>query len=580
MLLLLLACAPDPKPSDLLVDSPADESAPAVETGPGEGSRPESRADSEDSPHSEAPGDTGPLFDDQVEILHITLRTHDGENAGTDERITVCLNESDCFVMDNADWNDNERAAVDVFVTEGLSLSRADLESVTLQINDGADRWQPECVAVSIDGEPVHCHDGLTVLMGDDTSASERMEWTDPAGLELACLGCFDAPLTHGPIVGATGADFTHLWLRTDATRRVQVRLATSAAGLSAAAPVATVWPLAEDDLTTTVRLDGLSPNTTYLYDLEIEGERLGPWSFTTAAAEGAAGKLRFAFGSCTKTDDQPIFDVVSRYAPDLFLFVGDNHYANTESIGGHRQHYRHAHSRPERAELMTRTPILATWDDHDFTGNNTEGDAPGKDVALRAFTEHWGNGAYGEASVPGVYSAHTVGDVLFVLLDDRYWRGVDGSFLGADQSAWLVDTLTASDATFKFVVSGSQMTSEGTGDSWGSYPDSQAWLMEQAAAIEGVVFLSGDIHRSELREVAAAPGGYDVPELTSSPMANDTSTCKTSSELVTCYDDGPSFVMVEVDTARADPTLEVSVLDIDGALVGSWTIRRSQLTP
>ena len=62
--------------------------------------------------------------------------------------------------------------------------------------------------------------------------------------------------------------------------------------------------------------------------------------------------------------------------------------------------------------------------------------------------------------------------------------------------------------------------------------------------------------------------------------MANDTSTCKSSSELVTCYDDGPSFVMVEVDTARADPTLSVSVLDIDGALVGSWTIYRSQLTP
>lgn len=578
MLLLLLACDPQTKPSDLPSESTPNESAPAQETDPADDSPAESKAHSDDSPHSEDPADTGPIFDDQVEILHITLGTYDNENAGTDERVTVCLNKTDCFVMDNADWNDNEQAAVDVYVTEGLSLSREALESVTVLINDGEDRWQPECVAVSFDGEPVHCHDGLSVLMGNESS--ELLEWADPTALSVDCLGCFEAPLTHGPIVGATGGDFSHIWLRTDATRRVQLRLATSAAGLNTAEPAATDWPLAEHDFTTTLRLDGLSPNTTYVYDLEIEGERYGPWSFTTAAAEGTPGKLRFGFGSCTKTDDQPIFDVIARYSPDLFLFVGDNHYGNTESIGGHRQHYRHAHSRPERAELMTGTPILATWDDHDFTGNNTEGDAPGKDVALRAFTEHWGNGAYGEASVPGVYSAHEVGDVLFVLLDDRYWRGVDGSFLGEDQSAWLIDTLVASDATFKFVVSGSQMTSEGTGDSWGSYPDSQAWLMEQVATIEGVVFLSGDIHRSELREVAAAPGGYDVPELTSSPLANDTATCKTSGELVTCYDDGPSFVMVEIDTTRADPTLDVSVLDIDGALVGSWSIKRSQLTP
>jgi hypothetical protein len=37
---------------------------------------------------------------------------------------------------------------------------------------------------------------------------------------------------------------------------------------------------------------------------------------------------------------------------------------------------------------------------------------------------------------------------------------------------------------------------------------------------------------------------------------------------------------MVEVDSARADPTLDVSVLDGDGALVGSWSIKRSELTP
>jgi hypothetical protein len=131
MLLLLLACDPQTKPSDLPSESTPNESAPAQETDPADDSPAESKAHSDDSPHSEDPADTGPIFDDQVEILHITLGTYDNENAGTDERVTVCLNKTDCFVMDNADWNDNEQAAVDVYVTEGLSLSREALGSVT-----------------------------------------------------------------------------------------------------------------------------------------------------------------------------------------------------------------------------------------------------------------------------------------------------------------------------------------------------------------------------------------------------------------------------------------------------------------
>ena len=82
MLLLLLACDPVSKPSDLRSESTVNESGPARETELADDSPAESEAHSEDSPHSEDPADTGPIFDDAVAILHVTLGTYDNQNAG------------------------------------------------------------------------------------------------------------------------------------------------------------------------------------------------------------------------------------------------------------------------------------------------------------------------------------------------------------------------------------------------------------------------------------------------------------------------------------------------------------------
>jgi alkaline phosphatase D len=521
-----------------------------------------------------------PAFPSTVGVLHITTRTGDDTYNGTDDGIDVCLSADRCFSVNKPSWDDLERGELDVAVFEDPGLDRAEVTGFAVE-GGGTNQWRPTCFSMRLDGEPVYCRDGLELAIGNE--GDELESWTEPDPLAAHCTTCFDAPLTHGPYVGAVGPDRARIWLRTDATRQVTLRVASSRGGLDTADPVAFRYPSADADFTEVIDVFGLSADTVHHYDLEVAGERFGPWTFTTAPPLGAASRWRLAFGSCSRDDDQPLFGVVAAAAPDVFLFIGDNHYGNTDDLAALRQFYRWAHSRPLRAEVMAQASVLATWDDHDYTGNNTDGTEAGRDTALRVFAEYWANPSYGTADTSGVFSVVQRGDVDLFLLDDRYWRGLDDSILGDAQEAWLLDGLRASTATFKLLASGSQFTQDGSSDSWAAHPDAWDRLREAIVAdsLEGVVLLSGDVHRSEFRVLPGAVGGYDLPELTSSPLANSNSPCPWGEdELWACHDDGDFFISVDVDTTVSDPTLDAAIIDSTGAVRDAWQLRRSELEP
>ena len=115
---------------------------------------------------------------------------------------------------------------------------------------------------------------------------------------------------------------------------------------------------------------------------------------------------------------------------------------------------------------------------------------------------------------------------------------------------------LDDSPATFKLLACGSQFTANGTEDSWAAYRAARDRLFDQLVAkhIEGVVLLSGDVHRAELRRIPRrAAGGYDLYELTSSPLANSNFDCRPdpspTKDLIACHDDGNFFIRIEADT-------------------------------
>jgi alkaline phosphatase D len=302
--------------------------------------------------------------------------------------------------------------------------------------------------------------------------------------------------------------------------------------------------------------------------------------SFLTAP--GATGTFTIAAGSCAKYEDQPIFDAIEALDPALMLMMGDNHYGNTSDLPALRYAYRNSRKKSGVEKLFKKTPTIATWDDHDYTGNNATGSAPGKAQSLQGFKEAWANPSYGTASTPGVFHHAEWGGVDVIQLDDRYYRDLDGTMLGAEQHAWLLDTLKNSTAAFKLIVSGSQWTSFGSNDSWAAFNDEREEILQYIFDndIGGVILLSGDIHRSEARElVAAGPGRYPIYELTSSGFAQVATPCIIAlGDRLACYSEKNSFGLYTIDTTLADPTLKFEIRDIDGGVQYTLDVKLSDL--
>jgi alkaline phosphatase D len=181
--------------------------------------------------------------------------------------------------------------------------------------------------------------------------------------------------------------------------------------------------------------------------------------------------------------------------------------------------------------ELLTATAHIAIWDDHDYGPNDGNASYPLKGETLKLFQRYWPNPAFGLPDVPGTFGVARYGDVLFFLLDDRYYRspnrwpdGPDKTMFGTRQLEWLKQSLlSAPRETLKIVAGGSQLWNrEHRFEGWHHFAAERnafaEWIVAQK--IEGLVFLSGDRHFSELLRVER-PGAYPIHEFTSSPLTS-----------------------------------------------------------
>ena len=294
------------------------------------------------------------------------------------------------------------------------------------------------------------------------------------------------------------------------------------------------------NDLTVVVKVDGLKPGTTYWYRVLVNGEvdryRIQPCVARTAPAGPTA--FRVGFGSCARIardPEQRIFRVVDAQSPDLFFWLGDNVYADTETEEAFADEYRRQRNVASLQRVIRSVPQFAIWDDHDFGYNNSDGEYPYKEQSLAVFKRYWANPAYGQPNNPGVYFEYSYAGIDFFFLDGRYNRspnaaqdGPEKSFLGETQTKWLKERLLASRAPFKILACGSgwSMADGPTGDTWAAFRTERDALFDfiRDKRIEGVVCLSGDSHVGELNCIPwSEKGGYDIYDLVSSPLAQPT---------------------------------------------------------
>jgi len=369
--------------------------------------------------------------------------------------------------------------------------------------------------------------------------------------LVLAISGPVAAEAPQSPSVsvmhGFVDQSSMTLWVQTEREARVAVTV-QAASDASGGRRVEGVTR-ADDDFALHLRLVDLVPGTRYRYEITFDGGRAADTgSFTTQPRllpDADPPDFSVAIGSCaylTDALDRPgpplgggyeIFDSIAAKRPDFMLWLGDNVYfrePELASLAGMSARYRAYRTAPALRTLLRATAHAAIWDDHDFGPNDSDGSFAMKDAALAAFKRYWTNPSYGLPNVPGVFGKLAWGDVDFFLLDDRYHRypnhhppTPDKVMFGAAQLDWLKQSLIDSRATFKLIVAGGQMwNSRNRYESFLNYPaESRAlaqWLADRR--IEGLLFLSGDRHFSELLRIERS-GIYPLYEFSSSPLTS-----------------------------------------------------------
>ncbi|WP_395344668.1 alkaline phosphatase D family protein [Ningiella sp. W23] len=275
-------------------------------------------------------------------------------------------------------------------------------------------------------------------------------------------------------------------------------------------------------------------------------------------------GQFTIAFGSCAyETEPQPIWNDIGAKQPDLFLFIGDNQYADvqTDSEGNRirgpvtdparfKEAYDAVIAKPEYQKVRASVPFMGTWDDHDYGYNDAGKEYPLKRESQQAFLDFFGfdnNDPLREQA--GIYHSRIFEDegrsVQVIMLDTRYHRDElnirpgprpqgfgrylptadkSRSLLGKAQWDWLAKQLVEP-ADVRIIVSSIQVVAyEHRWESWGNMPherDRLYTLIAQTNA-ENVFFLSGDRHLMEIsRDVGqkADQVPYPIWDFTSSGM-------------------------------------------------------------
>jgi alkaline phosphatase D len=353
-----------------------------------------------------------------------------------------------------------------------------------------------------------------------------------------------------------------------------------------------------ENDETIVWDVSGLEPSTRYQYEIRRADQTIfsaPDASFTTQPPQSAPSVTRLVIGSCAREQDgdRTVWRRMATLDPHAVVLLGDCPYIDSTDLTVQRTRYGEFATVTEFADLLRSRPLYATWDDHDFGANDTNGLLPGKENAQQAFIEYHANPSYGNGR-EGVYTKFRVGGVEIFLLDTRYFAATarspiaDGpTLLGAAQWEWLRAGLRASDAPFKVLASGliwNGAVRPGKPDHWDTYPEEREAIFRFLGEeeISGVVLMGGDIHRTRvLRYETRELVGYPLTELITSPIHSGVIVEANAPHPALIHDSGEphSFLLMTVDTTVSPPTLHARFQNAQGRELYSLTLNSAELT-
>lgn len=360
----------------------------------------------------------------------------------------------------------------------------------------------------------------------------------------------------------------------------------------------------------------GLEPNTTYQYQIIADGKATkGIGEFTTKDLwqwRKPAPDFSFITGSCAYFNepqydrpgkpyggDSSIFETMGKEKAAFMLWLGDNWY--TREVDYYSEWglwYRAHHDRksPVLQNLLKAMPHYANWDDHDYGPNDIGSNYILKKESREVFKNYWANPSYGQND-EGIYTMLSYGDADIFLCDDRWWRSADNvkdsvngqpnpekRMLGEKQMAWLKNSLLYSNAVFKIIVVGSQLLNPVSPfDKLKDFPAEYYELMNFLSEhkINGVLFLTGDRHHSEIIKVER-PGTYPLHDITVSPLTSGTHKFggpeANNPFRVFGLDEKQNYGKFNFSGERNKRKLVVEFFGKQGEKLGEWSINETEL--
>jgi alkaline phosphatase D len=380
-----------------------------------------------------------------------------------------------------------------------------------------------------------------------ECTADEPAPGAPVGDVELGSIPLDGAAFPLGVMAGDVLSDRAMVWTRYDGDRPLAVRVVeTDRMGrLLRSAYEGTVMPSGAGYAL--VDVPGLRPGGHYRYAfLEQSGARFTGRSrigrFRAAPSEGACGVLRFGGASCNNRNGAPFAPLThaAEAELDFFIHCGDHVYADhAHTLAEYRGVYDNYWRVPGLHALHGSTGLFTTWDDHEVF-NNWNPEMINRDrlgAATRAFFEHRAIRRHPEHA-DRIWRKFRWGRTAEIfMLDVRGERlpstrdTADAQFISNAQLRWLKNSLRDSDAVFKLVVTSKPITGRVEADLrrddfWEGYPAQREELLSYIvdSDIEGVWFLSGDVHYaaiarveargrySRLREVYMGPAGSGDP--------------------------------------------------------------------
>ena len=257
------------------------------------------------------------------------------------------------------------------------------------------------------------------------------------------------------------------------------------------------------------------------------------------------------AFGSCDNQEKpQELWPEIVKQRPMLWIWGGDNVYADTGDSTILKGMYNKLKTDPGYQQLLKTCPVTGTWDDHDYGMNDGGKFWPHKDEFKKFELQFLGipksNPVWGHQ---GIYNSMVFGEgkskIKIINLDTRYFRDTlikvyylpegtekkqykyevneTGDILGEAQWKWFEDELKNSDALFFIVNSSIQALAEDHRfEKWVNFPKARQRLLDVlAASKKNVLIISGDRHIAEFSKVDLPGANYPLFDFTSSGLTH-----------------------------------------------------------